>query len=133
MEFNQLATVGRHENGAECNILNPITNEPTDFYVKVCGADSKVWRAAKKKQTNAIITARSNLKDGQTYEDIDIDFDALDIQALVDATLDWRGLANKGKEVKFTAEAAKDLYEQAPDVVKQLLYFIGNGENFMHD
>lgn len=133
MEFNKLATVDRHENGAECNILDPVTNKPTDFFIKICGSDSKIWRKAKKKQTSAIINARANMEEGQTYDDMDIDFEAMDIDALVDVTLGWRGLADNGKEVKFTSKKAKQLYEQAPDVVKQLLSFVSNNENFTQD
>ena len=73
------------------------------------------------------------MEEGQTYDDMDIDFDAMDIDALVDVTLGWRGLADNGKEVKFTAKKAKQLYEQAPDVVKQLLSFVSNNENFTQD
>lgn len=131
MEFNKLATVDRHEAGAECNILDPGTGKPTDVFIKVQGADSKAWRAAKKKQTTAIIAARAANKDDlKSIDDLDIDFDMMDINALVSVTIDWRGINKDGKAFKCTPENAEALYKQAPSVVRQLLSFLSDGENF---
>ena len=88
MDFKQLATAESHGEGAECNILDPITNQPTDVFITIMGADSAAWRAQKKKQTNAVIAARASGKQS------DIDFDKMDVEALVAATIScrWAGL-----------------------------------------
>lgn len=131
MDFEVLATVDRHEAGAECNILDPATGKPTDVFIKVQGSDSKAWRAAKKRQTAAIIAARAAKKgEIEKADDLDLDFEEMDIDALVSVTTDWRGINKGGKPYKCTAENARELYSQAPSVVRQLLAFLGDGENF---
>ena len=124
MDFNQLATAQAHGEGAECNILDPVTREPSDVYIKIMGADSKEWRAAKKKQTSAILRARS-----QGKEDA-LDFDKMDVEALLSVTIGWRGIISDGEEYEFNKTNARKLYENAPSVVNQLLDFLSNGANF---
>lgn len=124
MEFDKLATTVAHEAGAEVNILSPVDGSPTDVFITLQGADSKEWRKQKKRQTSLIIAAKSNDKLQ------DLDYDAMDVEALVAVTLDWRGLSKDGKEYKFSKANAKALYEQAPSVVEQLIAFLGNGANF---
>jgi len=134
MEFNKLATAKHHDNGAECNILDPVSGEPTDFFIKICGADSKVWRREKKVQTRKLLNARSQSDEPDfDYEKAGIDFEAMDIVALVNATIDWRGLVNNSKEVKYSKEMAHELYDNSPSIVRQLIEFLGNGENFTSD
>jgi hypothetical protein len=134
MEFNKLATAKHHDNGAECNILDPVSGEPTDFFIKICGADSKLWRKEKKMQTRTLLNIRAKSKDEDfDYEEHGVDFEAMDIESLSNATIDWRGLVDNGKEVKCTKENAIELYENSPSVVRQLIEFLGNGENFMSD
>jgi len=134
MEFNKLATAKHHDNGAECNILDPVSDEPTDFFIKICGADSKVWRKEKKMQTRKLLSVRSQSTDEDfDYEVAGIDFEAMDIVALINATIDWRGLVNNGKEVKYSKEMAHELYDNSPSIVRQLIEFLGNGENFTSD
>lgn len=124
MDFKDLATAEAHAAGAECNILNPLTNEPTDVFITVMGSDSREWRAAKKAQMSQIIKAKSEDKEAS------LDFDKMDVDALVSVTLDWRGIVKDGEEFKFTKAHARELYADAPSVVAQLLKFLGNGENF---
>lgn len=124
MEFNNLATSVVHEAGAEVNILSPVDNSPTDFFITIQGPDSKEWRRQKKKQTTAIISAKANDKLDE------VDYDAMDVEALVAVTIGWRGLVDKGKEYKFTKANAKKLYENAPAVVEQLLSFVSKNANF---
>tara|TARA_R100000951_G_C2594703_1_gene166215 strand:+ start:259 stop:663 length:405 start_codon:yes stop_codon:yes gene_type:complete len=134
MEFNKLATAKHHDNGAECNILDPISGKPTDFFIKICGADSKVWRKQKKIQTRKLLSVRSQSTDEDfDYEEAGIDFEAMDIEALVIATIGWRGLVDNGKEVKFSKEIAHELFDNSPSIVRQLIEFLGNGENFTSD
>lgn len=134
MEFNKLATAKHHDNGAECNILDPVSDKPTDFFIKICGADSKVWRKQKKIQTRKLLSVRSQSTDEDfDYEEAGIDFEAMDIEALVIATIDWRGLVDNGKEVKFSKEIAHELFDNSPSIVRQLIEFLGNGENFTSD
>lgn len=124
MELSQLATAEAHEEGAECNITDPLTGEPTDVFIRIMGADSAKWREQKKKQTNAVIEARASGKD------FSVDFDAMDVAALVAVTIGWRGIMSDGEEYEFNAKNAKHLYSNSPSVVGQLLAFLSDGANF---
>ena len=55
----------------------------------------------------------------------------MDVDALVSVTLDWRGIAKDGEDYEFSKENARELYQDAPGVVTQLLEFLGTGENFI--
>jgi len=124
MELNQLSTAIDHETGGEVNILSPVTGDETDVFIKVQGADSKVWRAHKRKQTMQMISARADGKED------DLDYEAMDIEALADVTLEWRGITVDGDEYECTQENARKLYENSPSIVAQLLVFISDRENF---
>jgi len=124
MEFDNLATSVAHEAGAEVNILSPVDGKPTDVFITIMGADSKEWRKQKKKQTTAIISAKSQDKLDE------LDYDAMDVEALVAITIGWKGIVQKGKEYKFNKSNAKKLYENAPSVVSQLLDFVSHNANF---
>ena len=124
MEFDKLATTANHEAGAEVNILSPVDGSPTDVFIKIKGADSKAWRKEKKRQTSKMIAAKAEGK----IEDLD--FDQMDIDALVAVTIGWKGITKGGKVYKFSEENAKELYEQSPAIVEQLLKFLGDSGNF---
>ena len=125
MDFAQLATAQAHAEGAECNIKNPLNGEPTDVFITIMGSDSREWRAAKKNQTSQILKAKSQGKEES------LDFDRMDVDALLSVTIDWRGIIKDGEEFEFNKKNARELYQDAPGVVSQLLEFLGNGENFI--
>ena len=124
MEFDKLATTAFHEAGAEVNILSPVDGSPTDVFIKIKGADSKAWRQQRKRQTSAIVQAKS---EGKLDE---VDYDALDIEALVAITIDWKNLTKGGKKYECTPANARALYEQSPSIVEQLIRFLGDTANF---
>lgn len=124
MEFDKLATTASHEAGAEVNILSPVDGSPTDVFIKIKGADSKAWRQQRKRQTSTIVQAKS---EGKLDE---VDYDVLDIEALVAITIDWKNLTKGGKKYECTPENARALYEQSPSIVNQLLTFLADSGNF---
>lgn len=124
MDLNQLQTVTSHDEGAECNILSPIDGSKTDVFIKIKGADSKVWRSAKKTQMSQIIAARADDKMD------DLDYESMDAEALAEATISWRGITKDGKPYGFSKENALKLYKESPAVTNQLLAFIEQRANF---
>jgi len=124
MEFDKLATTASHEAGAEVNILSPVDGSPTDVFIKIKGADSKAWRQQRKRQTSAIVQAKS---EGKLEE---LDYESLDVEALVAITIDWKNLTKGGKKYECTPENARALYEQSPSIVQQLLTFLADSGNF---
>ena len=125
MELSNLLTAADHEAGAECNIISPVDGKPTDVYILLAGADSSVWRKSKRKQTAEIMAA------ARSKTPVDLDYDAMDIAALVDATIGWRGIAANGKLYEFSKENALTLYSGSPGIVNQLLDFIADKRNFI--
>lgn len=124
MELNQLQTVTDHDTGAEYNVLSPVDGKPTDVFIKVKGSDSRDWRTAKKKQTQQIIEARANNKMAE------LDYDAMDAEALAEVTMSWRGITKDGKPFEFSKENAEKLYKESPSVTNQLIEFLSNRANF---
>lgn len=124
MELSNLLTVADHEAGAECNIISPVDGKPTDVFILLAGADSSIWRKSKRKQTAEIMAA------ARSKAPVDLDYDAMDIAALVDATIGWRGIVSDGKPFEFSKENALKLYSGSPGIVNQLLDFIADKRNF---
>lgn len=123
MEIKQLATVERHEAGAEFQLVDPLTGEKEDAVFKVQGTDSSAWRKALKDQRRANI------------ESEDVDFtDHEYLWPLVAAVIiDWKNLQKDGKDFKYSEENARWLCENSPMVVNQVFSFIVDRENFTDD
>lgn len=125
MELSNLLTVDDHDAGAECNIVSPIDGKKTDVYILIAGADSAVWRKQKRKQTSEIMFSTRSKKD------VFLDYDKMDIEAVVEITLGWRGIVSNGDDYPYSKENALALYSKSPGIVNQLLDFIANKRNFI--
>jgi hypothetical protein len=125
MEFNDLLTSEAHEEGAEINIVNPVTGKPTDAYIKVMGIDSVAFQSSQRKKRNKMIAMLSEKKAlDETYE---IDSD---ISALASITIGWRGIEQNGEAMKFTPKACEELYRKSPGLRQQVDAFVGDRRNF---
>jgi|TARA_R110000822_G_scaffold45921_4_gene122590 hypothetical protein len=125
MELSNLLTVDDHDAGAECNIVSPIDGKKTDVYILIAGADSAAWRKQKRKQTSEIMSSTRSKKD------VSLDYDKMDIEAVVEITLGWRGIVSNGNDYPYNKENALALYSKSPGIVNQLLDFIANKRNFI--
>ena len=125
MELSNLLTVDAHDAGAECNIVSPIDGKKTDVYILLAGADSAIWRTQKRMQTSAIMASARSKKPTE------LDYDQMDIAALVEATLGWRGIVSDGNSYEFSKDNALKLYSGSPGIVNQLLDFIAERRNFI--
>ena len=124
MDISSLMTADSHAAGAECRIYSPVEGKATDVYILIAGPDSPIWRKQKRKQTSEIMQAAREKKDGE------LDYDAMDISALVEVTIGWRGMDSDGKPFEFSKDRAFQLYSKSPGVVSQLLDFVANKRNF---
>jgi transcriptional antiterminator Rof (Rho-off) len=124
MELSNLMTADDHAAGAECNIFSPVDGKLTDVFILVAGADSPVWRKSKRKQTTEIMAV------ARSKDTVDLDYDKMDIEALVEATLGWRGIVKNGEPWECSKANALDLYSKSPGIVSQLLDFIADKRNF---
>lgn len=125
MELNDLLTQDAHEEGAECRILSPIDNKPTDFYIKVLGVDSMAFQKAQRKLRNDAVKALSEDREIGVEEEI-----RLEIENLAAITIGWRGLEVDGKDKPFTLENCIDIYTRAPNIRSQVDRFVSNRANF---
>lgn len=122
MDISTLYTADLHEEGAEVQLKNPATGEKLDCFITIKGLDSKTFRKASRKKQRAMLAAMASGEE--------TDEDALDVEALVDATVNWRGFTDGGKDYEFTPERAKKLYSQSPGIRQQLDSFLSNRRNF---
>lgn len=125
MELDDLLTQDAHEEGAECQIISPVDNKPTDFYIKVLGTDSIGFQKAQRKIRNNAIKALSEKKEISIEDEID-----QEIEHLASITIGWRGLTVDEKEKPFTKEHCKNLYTKAPHIRSQVDRFISDLTNF---
>ena len=116
MKLSELYTADIHEDGAEINIVNPVTGKKSDVFIKVRGPDSKVFRDA------ILELNRKQLTDDQ----------ASMVKVLAKSTISWRGLVeDDGKTpVEFSPELALTIYEKSPDIANQVMTFISERQNF---
>lgn len=119
MDITSLFTVEKHEAGAELQVVSPLTGEPTEFYIKLAGVDSLRFRNARDEISKKMVEA---MREGDEYES--------GVELLVAATIDWRGLENDGKDMKFSEKRARELYTASPGIAEQADRFIGNRKNY---
>lgn len=122
MEVGSLYTVEASEQGAEVQIRDPRTRKPLDVFIRVKGIDSKDFRECKRRRQKVELEAMA--------ENRDFDAEDLNLQMLVDLTIDWRGLMDEGKEYTYSPERCRKLYEQSPAIREQVDVFIANRRNF---
>jgi len=115
MKLGDFYTADTHDEGSEINITNPSTGEVSDVFIKVKGPDSRDFRSA---------IMRMNRKGTDSDE-------AAMIDLLVEITTGWRGVVDGDKEVKFSKDVIREVYEKSPDVCSQVMAFVGERQNFM--
>ncbi len=125
MELNDLLTKEAHEEGAELNIKDPITGDPTDFFIMVAGLDSELAQKASIRMRHKAVEALTNKKPITEEDEIQTEIDRLTA-----STIGWRGLQSEGKEKKFTSKACADLYARSPWLRNQVDIFQRTRANF---
>ena len=123
MDINQLATVEKHEVGAELHLVDPVTGEKEDALFRVKGTDSKAWRDALKDQ-------RRKYADQEEMDFFDHEYLSPMVAKII---IGWEGLAKDGEPWEYSEENAMFLCENSPIVVNQIFAFIVNRENFTGD
>jgi hypothetical protein len=111
------------EAGAEFELLIPKSNTPTGAFIKVRGPESKTVRDYARK-TYAEMQARDSVarKRGKEPETITIEeAETMAINSAVVRVISWRGITDNGKEVEFTAEAAREIFRKHPWIRDQVM------------
>lgn len=114
MKFDELLTAPAHEQGAEMEIMHPVTGKGTGVFLLIRGVDSKTFRDA------SLEFNRKRME--KANEDKDI---ALDLTVAI--TAGWRGI----DDVEFSADAVRKLYTDSPAIRAQVDAFFTVRRNFM--
>lgn len=111
------------EAGYEFELRIPGTNEPTGAFVTVRGSESKVVREYARKTYNAIRMREAALrKRGKEPEEMTLEeAEEMAIESAVTRVISWRGIADGGKEVAFTKEAASSIFKEHPWIREQIM------------
>lgn len=114
MKFEELLTAPAHEQGAEMEIMHPVTGQGTGVFLLIRGVDSKTFRDA------SIEFNRKRMDKANDDKDI-----ALDLTVAI--TAGWRGI----DDVEFSADAARKMYTDSPAIRAQVDAFFTVRRNFM--
>ncbi len=120
------------EAGAVMELEHPATgdvllHEGAPITITVLGTDSKTWRNKQREYQRQRIAKMSRSK-----KNVDLlisDEDACNL--LAECTIDWTGIIVDGKAIKFSKDAAVDLYSKYNWIREQVDAFIGDRANFL--
>lgn len=148
--LNAFDTVGNANAGAEVHITNPLTGEncyldeemkkPVKIFVKgIKSDDARKKQLAKMKELNKK-RAKANLKRGKNnepVEDFDFDYDEVikeQCEMLADLTIDFINFIDAdGKPLKYSKDAAVNLYMRYEGIREQVNTFVSDEANFIKD
>lgn len=93
---------------ADLHVADPVTGEPTGFVITVANPYSAAAKGIQRKLFDrAMAEGVKGRKVKRTFEDVE----RFGVDSLVAITLGWTGLHSDGKEVPYSPEAARTLYE----------------------
>ena len=134
MDLSALDTSKAAEQGAKLHLRHPTEDYPiTDngkkdgqpVTITLIGADSETFRRFSQSQMDRRLKAASK----RQYTSAAAEEDATDL--LVACTVGWGNIELDGKDLPFSKENAKLLYDRLPWVKEQVGAFIGERANFL--
>lgn len=126
MDISALNTVEPCQKGAEMEIIDPKTGNPTGAFITVAGVDSYTYQKANDSVEETFMAKGMLATSPDERRD-------LTLQVLAKCTLSWRGLEKDGEEWPCTYDNAMTLYRSSPPVRAQVDAFISNRKNFLRD
>lgn len=111
------------EAGYEFELRVPGTDTPTGAFVTVRGAESKIVREhARKVYSQIRMREQAMKKRGKEPEEMTLEeAEELAIDSAINRVISWRGIANEGKEVAFTKEAAASIFKEHSWIREQVM------------
>lgn len=121
MDLSSLAV----SESSKLTIVHPVTKQPLDIVIGLCGKDSDTYRAKYSEMVKAI--AESQQGGGEP------DFAKLDIDTYVACTLSWENVEMDGSPLDCTPDNVRTVYSDSRFkwLHEQVIEFVGNRENFM--
>lgn len=139
-DLGSLDTVAACSEPTEFELEHPKTKEGVGIFIKLLGPDSKEAQEIEHRLQTASFE-RSLKRKKITEKDIAEAFSEgteKNIQRLVASTVGWRDASIEdgvvlleGKEVKFSKDAARKLYERFPWIREQMLEYLRDRGNFI--
>lgn len=104
------------ENGYEFELKIPEIGTPTGAFLTVKGDNSKTVRNYTKKQFEVIQSkAKQARKRGKEVEEITLsEAEDMAVEAAIVRLVDWKGIVEDGKEVKFNEENVRRILKEHP-------------------
>ena len=129
-DFASRDVAAKAEEGAELEVLDPITNEPVGVYITLAGADSAIHRTA----TATIAKRRLSNPKGFRNRALDPEkFEAEGIEVLAACTLGWRGVIVEGAPLPCGRDNAVRLYTRFPWLREQVDQFVSDRSAYLQD
>ena len=136
-DLSSLDTVAACSEGAEIQLLHPVSRVPLDIFIRVFGKDSLVFKAHLRQSVNArlrktALDRKRGIPDVPTVEAGEEDT----IAALVACTTAWRTgeepvINFAGENLSCTPASAAFIYSQLPWVREQIDEAVADLENFL--
>ena len=128
MDIDKLYTRETSEAGAWCDITDPLGAE-TGLKFKIAGAHSDRFRRAMvKAQAKQMNREKARGRRDVTPEDLELEFDLM-ADVLAECTLEWNA-EKDGKDWACTADNARAVYLNAPDVRRQVFQFASDARHY---
>lgn len=129
-DFTTRDVAKKAEEGAELEVLDPVTNEPVGVFITLAGADSAIHR-----KTTATI-AKRRLSNTKGFRNRALDpekFEAEGIEVLAACTLGWKGVVADGAPLPCSRDNAIMLYTRFPWLREQVDQFVSDRSVYLQD
>ena len=126
-DLSKIDVVNAANQGAEVEIMHPVSGVSLGITIRVAGTDSVTHRNAQREITNRRL--RNKQKNTITVEAIEEEA----LSVLAKCTLGWSGLEDGGKPLEFNEANARMIYEKYPFVKEQVETFMLERGNFLRD
>lgn len=129
-DFASRDVAAKAEEGAELEVLDPVTGEAVGAYITLAGADSVVHRKA----VANISKRRFNNQKGFRNKGFDPErMEAESIEILAACTLSWKGVTLEGAALPCSRDNAIKMYTRFPWLREQVEAFISDRSEYLQD
>lgn len=109
-------------------IVHPVTQEPTDIVISVVGSDSTAAQECVDRQQARRIRQMRTSENPTEFDPNEIREDTMEL--LVACTTGWKNVVFRGKELEFTPENVRLVYESVPAIREQISKATGSRARF---
>lgn len=129
-DFTTRDVAQKAEEGAELEVLDPVTGDGVGVFITLAGADSVIHRKA------AATIAKRRMSNMKGFRNMALDpekFEAEGIEVLAACTLAWKGVVVDGASLPCSRDNAIMLYTRFPWLREQVDQFISDRSVYLQD